>query len=155
MSSVLRLWGVRALGEERVVVVASRSSLAARQRVAERSSIPLAKLIAEAELEPFRRTHWRCGQVGVDVIWSHRERRWHSGVVVHGSSRYPVIDGGMPPSRKGADQDAAERAIQALRADDDLDDSLLLWMPGGERLHVVEAKGSPMATFSAASRMER
>lgn len=139
--SAVRLWGVRALDGERVVVVAARSAGAARLRVSEESRVPERRLVVEQELEPVPRRHYRCGSVGVDVLWSHRERRWHVGVVSQGRSQYLVLDAQPPPARD-AQRVAAARAIEALRERDEVDDSLLLWEPGGERLHVVEAKGA-------------
>ncbi len=144
--SDMQLWHVRAADSDDVTVVASRTKLAARMRVAEERGRPLR--VFTAELEPdaggVRRRHFRCGEVALQVMWSDRACEWFVGATYAGERRYVTI--GRPPASKlavdsrEAMRDAARAAVAFLLDADDLDESMTVWAQRGTeaQLHVVE-----------------
>jgi hypothetical protein len=142
----MALYGVRARDGAEVTVVAARTRLAARLRVAELRAVPASTLLAEPEPAPPSRVY-RCGEVGLVVIWSARCGQWHVGTTCWGERRHVTIGraSGDPPDGLEAMRGAARAAVAFLLDADDLDEAAVLWERVARcepRPRVVEEKGA-------------
>jgi hypothetical protein len=135
------LFAVHVADSDVVVVKPAHTKLMARTLARDELGVPYTRLTASPEPDvPPTRRRFRCGQVALEALWSHREGQWHVGATFAGTRRYVTIAGNGDLGREGARR-AARAAVQFLLDQDDLDEGKTLWVdqPGkAPALHVIE-----------------
>lgn len=147
----MRLFAVRAAEGGTVTVVPARTKLAARMRVSEERLVPLSRLDASEEPETQAGSPWRgdikrfrCGQVGLTVVWSTRAREYFVEATYEGERRYVSVAGKGPSFGLEEARRAARSVVQTLLNADDLDERLVVYAQEDERrppvIHMIEER---------------